>query len=360
MRRLIDYVLRNYGDFYLNSEKPSDHEVANVITKLIPEKLISELNLDTTQFKVLGSYGMGNLTQTPWVSIFNKRITESAQKGFYIVYLFKKDMSGVYISLNQGTTYLQEKFKGRKPREKMKDVAQSLKEELFFPSISHTEEEISLESKTSNAKNYEAANIYSKFYEINDLPEEDILFKDLRKFLEGLLEIKEFIGNRSLDGVIDDLIYKEEVIDTKFQEDINVTEPSYTEEVPQDVPDKDTNHLKGTWRRNPAVAKEAIIKANYSCEVDEDHVTFISSTTDKNFVEAHHLIPINNQESYKYSLDVPGNIVSLCPNCHRRIHHATSSEKKVMLKALFKKREIALKQFGLKIDLNSLLKSYDV
>ena len=47
---------------------------------------------------------MGNWAQLPWIAIFNPKITKSAQSGYYIVYLFREDMKGVYISLNQGVT----------------------------------------------------------------------------------------------------------------------------------------------------------------------------------------------------------------------------------------------------------------
>lgn len=36
------------------------------------------------------------------MAVFNKEITESAQRGYFIVYLFREDMEGVYLSLNQG------------------------------------------------------------------------------------------------------------------------------------------------------------------------------------------------------------------------------------------------------------------
>ncbi|MDI5789132.1 DUF3578 domain-containing protein [Bacillus licheniformis] len=39
---------------------------------------------------------------------FLKNLTTSATRGYYIVYLFSADGSGVYVSLNQGWTYFKE------------------------------------------------------------------------------------------------------------------------------------------------------------------------------------------------------------------------------------------------------------
>ena len=36
----------------------------------------------------------------------DKNITQSTQYGLYMVYLFKSDMTGFYLSLNQGITFL--------------------------------------------------------------------------------------------------------------------------------------------------------------------------------------------------------------------------------------------------------------
>ena len=37
----------------------------------------------------------------------DKNITQSTQYGLYMVYLFKRDMTGFYLSLNQGITFFE-------------------------------------------------------------------------------------------------------------------------------------------------------------------------------------------------------------------------------------------------------------
>jgi 5-methylcytosine-specific restriction enzyme A len=40
----------------------------------------------------------------PWLGIFDRLITESAQNGYYLVYLVREDCSGVYLAIGQGVT----------------------------------------------------------------------------------------------------------------------------------------------------------------------------------------------------------------------------------------------------------------
>jgi 5-methylcytosine-specific restriction enzyme A len=75
------------------------------------------------------------------------------------------------------------------------------------------------------------------------------------------------------------------------------------------------------WKRNPAYATEAVMLADYLCEVDNNHKHFISKTTEQNYVEAHHLIPIRFQDKHEHSLDIHSNIVSVCVACHKQLHH---------------------------------------
>ncbi len=47
-----------------------------------------------------------------------------------------------------------------------------------------------------------------------------------------------------------------------------------------------------------------------------------SRHTNRPYLEAHHLIPMSLQKDTQKKLDVLDNIFSLCPYCHRAIHHA--------------------------------------
>ncbi len=77
-------------------------------------------------------------------------------------------------------------------------------------------------------------------------------------------------------------------------------------------------------------------------------------------MEAHHLIPMKYyyDSDYNHDIDVPGNIVSLCPNCHRKVHHGTNDVKESLIRFLYEKRREKLKTFGILVSLDKLLKYY--
>nr|WP_249410146.1 HNH endonuclease [Halomonas venusta] len=112
------------------------------------------------------------------------------------------------------------------------------------------------------------------------------------------------------------------------------------------------------YERSPVLAVEALEAAGYTCENNPEHTTFISASTSKQYMEAHHLIPVSKTEYFESSLDVVENLVSLCPNCHRKIHFAAEVEKKEIIANLYAKREDALQKAGLIASLEEIYNLY--
>ena len=87
----------------------SGNAVAEFVRREVPlavEKIIGE----NDRYLVHGSPGQGNWARVPWVAVYDRFITESAQDGFYVVYLVKEDFSGIYLSLNQGVTTIRQVY----------------------------------------------------------------------------------------------------------------------------------------------------------------------------------------------------------------------------------------------------------
>jgi predicted HNH restriction endonuclease len=112
---------------------------------------------------------------------------------------------------------------------------------------------------------------------------------------------------------------------------------------------------KSAYARDPEIAKRCIVLSNYKCNLDGDHESFITKKG-KPYMEAHHLIPISYQDYFDYSLDVEANIISLCPNCHRKLHYG--SDIKSELEKIYKDRIQNLRKSGLDISIEELFKIY--
>lgn len=118
------------------------------------------------------------------------------------------------------------------------------------------------------------------------------------------------------------------------------------------------------FRTNPLLGKIAIKKAFYCCEKDKKHETFISKKTKKNYMEAHHLIPVCFQkeiwDKYHINIDCLENLVALCPTCHKAIHYGTKEIQKQMIANLYKHCEPKYKAIGLDISLEEIYRFYKI
>lgn len=115
-----------------------------------------------------------------------------------------------------------------------------------------------------------------------------------------------------------------------------------------------TEKSKEIYPRDEEEKALALKLANYKCEVDEKHTTFITKSTNKNYVEGHHLIPISQYAEFKYDVDVKANIVSLCPTCHRKLHSGVTKDIDEILEKLYLLRSDRLKKVGLGITIDEL------
>ncbi|HLR66910.1 MAG TPA: HNH endonuclease [Virgibacillus sp.] len=121
------------------------------------------------------------------------------------------------------------------------------------------------------------------------------------------------------------------------------------------------NNHNGAYKRNKLEIHASKQRNNWKCEYNKNHTTFINSSNNKPFVEAHHLIPMGAQDYFDNTIDFSDNIVILCPNCHRKIHHGLDEEKKKMITGLFENRKWKYKNvYDIKIELSDLFDFYSI
>jgi len=69
------------------------------------------------------------------------------------------------------------------------------------------------------------------------------------------------------------------------------------------------------YKRNPDIVAEALRRANGVCEKCDSPAPFVRSTDGTPYLEVHHIIPLS-----KKGEDSLGNVIAVCPNCHRELH----------------------------------------
>ncbi len=179
----LEYTLKQYppsAPFGRDGRQPFSDRVDR-----LKEALARDLGVDEP-LVVKASFGQGNWAQVPWLSIMDSRLTTSTRKEVYVVYLFRADMSGVYLTLAQGVTELIEAHKGVEARRIMRERATHIQRQLGdLPAHGFSFDPTVTLKSTTFGPDYEASVIAHTLYERDALPTEAQLVNDLKMLIEA-------------------------------------------------------------------------------------------------------------------------------------------------------------------------------
>jgi 5-methylcytosine-specific restriction protein A len=235
------------------------------------------------------------------------------------------------LSLNQGYTQYKSKFGPAVAKQKVQQGAAAALRYLTIPE-GFIGGPIDLAATGDLGNGYERGAILSKSYPGSVEIDESIFHTDFDMLLDAYDLLRTKIG-------IDILEVLPPTTEEEFQEAAaSVGETGKVYEPPAGQlprPPRSPRAPRTGYKRDPRISNIAIVGADYCCAIDEEHKSFTSKLTKRNFVEAHHFIPIQFQDDFKFSLDVPENVVVLCPTCHRKLHHGLAKDKSFVLKKLY-------------------------
>ncbi len=154
-----------------------------VVIEAVPS-LLKDLLSDQSHIQIQGSTGRGNITPAPWIATFDERVTTSATKGFYPVYLFSTDLERLFLSLAFGTTQFTEFYGDNTVAfRKIEDAAKrfyaihstAVPQDWIVGSV-----DLAASSSHKLHRSYEHCAIASVAYETNALPMDAQLADDYR------------------------------------------------------------------------------------------------------------------------------------------------------------------------------------
>lgn len=183
IRQLLQHVLENYrhdretlpwgknAPIYAKFM----HQLKGELEKLIP---------DHATLKVEPSVGNGKWAAVPWVAYLDRRETDSIRKGLHVIFLFREDMSGVYLAMGMGIT----EFKAQQTHD-WRHALQSrvAKLRVEFDGLSghgfQSGPGFDLRAKTQRGMSYGTGVILHKLYERDRLPTESEIRTDIGDLL---------------------------------------------------------------------------------------------------------------------------------------------------------------------------------
>lgn len=136
--------------------------------------------------RVRWSAGKGNWTNVPWIALLDDRVTHTTQKGVYCVFLFKQDMSGVYLTFNQGVTEPRNQFGRAEARRILADRATRIRAEaeVLRSRDFCLDDRIDLRVERGLGIDYEKSTIAYKLYQAGRVPSDEAILSDVSVALE--------------------------------------------------------------------------------------------------------------------------------------------------------------------------------
>ena len=179
-------ILERYDEVRKTIGFAGNHEIKELFTEARRILRDSPEVKSYPNINVVASYGKGKWATIPWVSLLDKRETDTTQAGTYIVYLFEEGGNGLYVKLAQGVTAATKELganaeavlgqrAGEVRRQCMHLAEQGF--DLSGRTNLHTEGRL--------GRLYEASTIAAKHYSRDAIPSETELLTDLNVLLQA-------------------------------------------------------------------------------------------------------------------------------------------------------------------------------
>jgi 5-methylcytosine-specific restriction protein A len=263
---------------------------------------VRALGVGGQSYKVQGSAGQVNFpwAETPWVAIFDRLVTESAQHGHYVVFLVHPQGRGVYLSLNQAVTEVRATpgvdYHGRL-------LAQAARFRSYVPASSLDDlivEPINLAGRGHRTRGYESANIAAFYLPADRIPHDAVIATLIRQFLD--------LYETATVGLDED----------EAAASVDVADDART----------GTESKRYRWHlraegRNRTVVRRAKEIRDYMCQACGRKFGEELGEIGKRCLDAHHLTPFGELDARPREVDVRTDFAVVCANCHRLLHSRT-------------------------------------
>jgi hypothetical protein len=210
IRELVHEIAAGWREYHEKIRVDKKDSEFDLVVNQFPRVLDQYLSEYENKL-VQGSTGAGNITAAPWIAIFDQRLTTTATREYYPVYLFSVDMSSVTLALAFGTTQFTAQFGA--PSEafpRMRAAAMRLQEmfnHLIPAHLSRGPIDLGAGPREKLHYAYEQSSILSYTpYPIDALPDETKLVSDLSELVHLYTEIVSDPLEATLDRLVEAVV----------------------------------------------------------------------------------------------------------------------------------------------------------
>lgn len=224
-------VARSWESYRAGKTTNKEHPMHKLVVDEIPEVLES-WTLNSAKYKFVGSDGQGNILRTPWFATLNLEVTDSATKGYYLVYLISADLNRLVLAIGFGAYQFEKQYgRGKKFFDALGTAVENMKinsAHLVSKSLLETKARTNIEpvlldeSGDYHLRAYEKCSIYSLSYDINNLPSEEELRRDYLEYVNLYDSMSESLLLADVDSYVYESIDEQEI---KSEVQLAVFEP---------------------------------------------------------------------------------------------------------------------------------------
>lgn len=204
-----------------------DHPTYLLVKDTWQNEVLDKVN--KKKYEVESSVGHGNLGVIPWLAVMDKSVTDSATKGFYVVYLFSRSAKKLYLTIALGSFQFEtiygrnnaclEKISDAKKR--FQQLFDHLKPDNIVNNINLVEDEEVFEEPIKGTSrflvsSFEKGVCYAKEYDVQNIETYD-LDKDLKEFLTSYDEIINDPQAENLDIIVESSLKIEKSTSLDYQ-----------------------------------------------------------------------------------------------------------------------------------------------
>lgn len=192
----LNTVVTKILNDYVPSKKETfaGHQMGSFFRSDIPLAIYETGIVESAPYLITGSVGQGNWAMIPWVCIFDRKITTTATKGIYIVYLLSKDGNSLYLSFNQGCTDIRKNNSKKDTIRIMREKAEDIRKRIDSRGFNADNNAKLGDGLTELGELYQEGMIFYKEYKKGNVPGESELQNDLRLMMDIY---KEYVNGKA-------------------------------------------------------------------------------------------------------------------------------------------------------------------